>query len=92
MPADMNDYFKKKQPNGGGNNNTPNRPQRPSNNDGNNMGGGLPSWLILLLALIAAFVFFKPFTIINSGEVGIKVNMGKFEKEPLGAGLHIYVP
>ena len=92
MPADMNDYFKKKQPGSGGNNNTPNRPQRPSNNDGNGMGGGIPSWIIILLALIAGIIFFKPFTIINSGEVGIKVNTGKFEDKPLNAGLHFYIP
>jgi len=92
MPADMNDYFKKK---------------RPSNNsnDNNNMGGGnnfenplsnmpkgLPSWLLVLAVIAFAFFIFKPFTIINSGEVGIKVNMGKFEKEPLGAGLHLFIP
>jgi len=92
MPADMNDYFKKKQPNGGGNNKTPNRPQSqgPSNNGGG--GKALPSWLFVALAIIAAIVFFKPFTIINSGEVGIKVNTGKFEETPLKAGLHFYIP
>jgi len=93
MPADMNDYFKKKQPNGGGNNNkTPNRPQSQGSN--NNGGGGrtAPSWLFIILAIIAALVFFKPFAIINSGEVGIKVNTGKFNEKPLNAGLHFYIP
>ena len=92
MPADMNDYFKKKQPNSnGGGDKTPNR---PNNNGNSNSGGGksAPSWLFVILAIIAAIIFFKPFTIINSGEVGIKVNMGKFEDKALPAGLHMYIP
>jgi len=91
MPADMNDYFKKKQPNNGnsgGNNKTPNNPLN------NNGGGGksAPSWLFVILAIVAALVFFKPFAIINSGEVGIKVHTGKFDEKPLHAGLHFYIP
>ena len=94
MPADMNDYFKKKQPNnsGGGNNQPPKKPQQPM---GGGNGGGVksaPSWIFVVLAIIAAFVFFKPFTIINSGEVGIKVHTGKFEEVPLKAGLKFYIP
>jgi len=92
MPADMNDYFKKKQPNnGGGNNKTPNRPQPQGSN---NSGGGntMPSWIFVALAIVGAIMFLKPFAIINSGEVGIKVNTGKFEEKPLDAGLHFYVP
>lgn len=87
----MNDYFKKKQPNGGGNNKTPNN-NRPK--QGGNGGGGFqaPSWLFGALAIIAAIIFFKPFTIINSGEVGIKVKTGKFDETPLSAGLHFYIP
>ncbi len=92
MPADMNDYFKKKQPNGGGNNKAPNNRVSPQN--GGNQGGGFqsPSWIFILLSIVAALVFFKPFTIINSGEVGIKVNTGKFDEKPLNAGLHFYIP
>lgn len=92
MPADMNDYFKKKQPNGGGNNKAPNNRATPQG--GGNGGGGLqaPSWLFIILAIVAGVVFFKPFTIINSGEVGIKVNTGKFNEKPLNAGLHFYLP
>ena len=93
MPADMNDYFKKKQPNnGGGNNKTPNRPesQGPKNNAGG--GGGIPSWMIIVGAIIGVIIFFKPYAIVNSGEVGIKVRTGKFEQVPLKAGLHFYIP
>jgi regulator of protease activity HflC (stomatin/prohibitin superfamily) len=94
MPADMNDYFKKKQPSnsGGGNNNkTPNIKKTP--NGGNNNGGRqAPPWIFIALAVVAAFIFLKPFTIVNSGEVGIKVRTGKFNEEPLNAGLHFYIP
>ena len=95
MPADMNDYFKKKRPNNTNNSNGSN-----SNNSGgsnnfenplNNLGKGGP-WIVILIAIGFAFFVLKPFTIINSGEVGIKVNTGKFEQTPLKAGLHFYIP
>jgi len=92
MPADMNDYFKKKQPNGrGGDNNKPNLRRASNSGDG---GGGkqAPQWIFIGLAIIIGLVFLKPFTIINSGEVGIKVRTGKFEETPLKAGLHFYIP
>ncbi len=93
MPADMNDYFKKKKPgNSGGN----------KNNNGNNGGGfnmnnpfdnnggmgKVMPWIIGLVIAGAAFFAFKPFAIINSGEVGILVKTGKFDQTPLNAGLH----
>jgi len=89
MPADMNDYFKKKKPssnnnNGGGGNNF--------ENPLNNMPKGLPSWAIVAAIIAFAFFVFKPFTIINSGEVGIKVTTGKFQSEPLNPGLHFFIP
>ena len=94
MPADMNDYFKKKQPNSGnGNNNQPpKRPKQPAGGGNGGVGKSAPSWIFIVLAIIAGFVFFKPFTIINSGEVGIKVHTGKFEEVPLNAGLKFYIP
>jgi len=89
MPADMNDYFKKKKPNNGGNN----TPTPPSfENPFTNMPKGIPSWLIVAAVLIVAFFVFKPFTIVNSGEVGIKVTTGKFQEKPLNPGLHFYIP
>jgi regulator of protease activity HflC (stomatin/prohibitin superfamily) len=92
MPADMNDYFKKRKPTNsgnGGNNMESNNFESPFKG----MGGGKGFSALIILALIGfLFVVFKPFTIINSGEVGIKVNMGKFEKKPLGAGFHMFIP
>lgn len=93
MPADMNDYFKKKKPgnNNSDNNNNSNGGGNSFNNPLNGMGKGAP-WVVILLAIGFAIFVFKPFAIINSGEVGIKVNTGKFEQEALPAGLHFYIP
>ncbi|NKQ40437.1 MAG: prohibitin family protein [Sulfurovum sp.] len=92
MPADMNDYFKKKKPTTNKNN----------NNDGGNGienpfkgmgGGGKGTSILITLAIIGFLIFtFKPFTIINSGEVGIKVTTGKFQEKALEAGLHFFIP
>jgi len=86
----MNDYFKKKKPSnsnnnqGGGNNNGFQNPM-------GNMGKGA-SWIFIILAIAFGLFALKPFTIINSGEVGIKINTGKFEDTPLQPGLHFYIP
>ncbi len=90
MPADMNDYFKKKKPNNTMNNN--NTGGKKPENPFNNMPKGIPTWLIVVGAIILGIIILKPYTIINSGEVGIKVTTGKFEETPLKAGLHFYIP
>ncbi|MEA3433362.1 MAG: prohibitin family protein [Campylobacterota bacterium] len=91
MPADMNDYFKKKKPgNNSGNSNNSGGGSNFENPLGN-MGKGAP-WILIVLAIGFAIFAFKPFTIINSGEVGIKINTGKFEQKPLDAGLHFFIP
>ena len=45
-----------------------------------------------IIAIIALLVISKPFVTIQSGEVGIKSNLGKYDPTPLGAGLHFFVP
>jgi len=93
MPADMNDYFKKKKPSNNMNNNKSNTGGGGNNFDNplSGMGKGAPI-IFIILAIIFAAVVLKPFTIINSGEVGIKINTGKFEQTPLDAGLHFFIP
>ena len=99
MPID-NDYFKNRQKdNGSGNNSSNNN----SNNNGdfqppfetpdifkglNGKGGAFYAVIIIVVILFMA----KPFVIINSGEVGIKVTTGKYETEPLQPGFHLYIP
>jgi len=86
----MNDYFKKKKP---GNNSGNNQNSGGGNfqNPMNNMGKGAP-WIFIVLAIAFGLFALKPFSIINSGEVGIKINTGKFEDEPLQPGLHFFIP
>ncbi|UPT77777.1 SPFH domain-containing protein [Sulfurovum sp. XGS-02] len=93
MPADMNDYFKKKKPSNSSMNNSSSGGGGGRNfeNPLSNMGKGAP-WMFIIVALGFALFVLKPFTIINSGEVGIKINTGKFEEKPLNAGLHFFIP
>ena len=102
MPADMNDYFKKRKPsqtpppeddrnsgNGGGGSNSGPGFQSPF---GGNLGGKGIVALVIVAVLALGFFVLKPFAIINSGEVGIKVTTGKFQEKPLNPGLHFFIP
>ena len=85
MPADLNDYFNKKN----------------GDKKGGNLNFKIPNFggmskfsgvLYAIIAIIALLVISKPFVTIQSGEVGIKSNLGKYDPTPLGAGLHFFVP
>ena len=100
MPID-NDYFKNRQKQNGGSNNS-------NNNSNNSGGGdyqppfeapemfknfGKGSGLVYVIILIViTLVMAKPFVIIESGQVGIKVTTGKYETIPLQPGFHLYIP
>jgi regulator of protease activity HflC (stomatin/prohibitin superfamily) len=107
MPID-NDYFKNRQKENkdtksGGNNNSNN-----GGNGGNGGGGnyqppfqtpnifknfGKGSAVLYAIILIALVLFMtKPYVIINSGEVGIKITTGKYETDPLQPGFHLFIP
>ncbi len=104
MPADMNEYFKKKQDEN--KNNNSNKNNSGNNNGGSNNTGGfnmppnpfdsmsdkIKMRLIIGGVLLLLLFLMRPFVIINSGEVGIKVTMGKFDPTPLNPGLHFYIP
>ncbi len=97
MPADLNDYFNKGNKGSGGNGgggDKPNRPQRPKRETPKflNEFGKKTGLLYTLMGLIALLVIAKPFVVINSGEVGIKATAGKYEKDPLRPGLHLFMP
>ena len=95
MPADLNDYFKKKNSgsgnNGGngGDNKTPFNIEPPEflKNLGKKAG-----FLYVLIAIVLIAIVAKPFVIINSGEMGIKATTGKFEPIPMNPGFHIFIP
>ncbi len=94
MPID-NDYFKnRQQQNGGGNN---------SGNNGNFQppfeapeffkNFGKKAGILYAVIIIVGILFvFKPFVIIESGQVGIKATTGKYDNEPLNPGIHFYIP
>ena len=73
--------------NSSGNNNSQGNFENPLGGMGK---GG--SWILVLIAALFGLFLLKPFTIINSGEVGIKINTGKFEETPLEPGLHFFIP
>ncbi len=52
-------------------------------------GGNL---IIGIIAIIFVVLLFKPWVIINEGEVGILSTTGKFSPQPLKPGLHFYFP
>jgi len=53
--------------------------------------GGGTGLIIAAVALLFLFMF-KPWVIINEGEVGILSTTGKFSPKPLMPGLHFYFP
>lgn len=95
MPID-NDYFKNRQNNnsggsnnngGGGNFQPPFEPPEFFKNLGKKAG-----ILYVVIAIIAALFIFKPFVIVESGQVGIKITTGKYDSLPLRPGFHLYIP
>jgi len=94
MPID-NDYFKNRQQqnnNGGGNNNNGNfQPPFEAPEFFKNFGKKAGAIYVIIIAVVALFIF-KPFVIIESGQVGIKATTGKYDETPLNPGFHLYVP
>ncbi len=88
MPADLGDYFNKKNKKEGGSN-IPKIPNKPNFLKDSNTKTSI---LYILIALIVFLIIAKPYEVINSGEVGIKVTTGKFEQTPLYPGLHFFFP
>ncbi|WP_456323749.1 SPFH domain-containing protein [Hydrogenimonas sp.] len=84
MPADMNDYFNKQR--GGGENKPPKPPQFIQD------FSKKATMLYVLIIVAALLIFFKPFVVINSGEVGILKTAGKFDPAPLQPGIHFFIP
>lgn len=102
MPIDLNEHLKRKNGNkndNDSNNSGRNGKQPPKNplkmnfNPNFNMPGkGTIIGIISVVVIVFIFVAAKPFVIINSGEIGIKVTAGEYDNTPLQPGLHFFVP
>ena len=88
MPADLNGWMNNKNNNEKNENKfEPPKFEPPKFIQGNS-GYGL---IIVAVILVLGFMF-KPWIIVNEGEVGILATTGKFSPTPLNPGLHFYVP
>ena len=89
MPADMNEYFKNMN-----NNNRRNgdfEPPFEMPEFFKKMGNKI--WIVYTIVFLILFLIMsRPFIIIESGKVGIKVTAGKYETIPLNPGFHMYLP
>ena len=95
MPID-NDYFKNRQQNnnsGGNNNGNGGNFQPPFETPEffKNFGKKAGMIYVVIIIIVLGFLF-KPFVVIESGQVGIKSTFGQYESEPLNPGIHFYVP
>jgi len=91
MPADMNDYFKKKRP-GGDQGGSPNMKMPNETPDFIKNMGKKAGLLYALIGIVFLLVIAKPWVIVNSGEVGILKTLGKYQDEPLYPGFHLLMP
>ncbi|MBR7117861.1 MAG: prohibitin family protein [Helicobacteraceae bacterium] len=102
MPIDLNEHLKRKNANkgdndsnngGGGNRKQPKNPLNINFNPNfNKPSNKTIIGIICAVILVFVFIIAKPFVIINSGEVGIKVTAGEYDNTPLQPGLHFFVP
>jgi regulator of protease activity HflC (stomatin/prohibitin superfamily) len=108
MPIDNDYFKNRQKQQNGSTNNSSSNNDKNNNSGGGNGGGGYEppfqapdlfknfnkkSGLVYGIIILAVLLFLtKPFVIINSGEVGIKVTTGKYENIPLEPGFHLYIP
>ncbi len=93
MPIDFNEHLKNRNSgnSGGGNGDggyqPPFQPPEFMKNFGKKAGV-----IYAIIIVLVVLVLTKPFVVINSGEIGIKVTGGKFDPVPLEPGIHLFVP
>lgn len=92
MPIDLNEHLKKRM--GGDNQPKPNEPKkdRPSSGGESFLNSKGLVWAIVGVVLVLILIIARPFVVIRSGEVGIKVTAGKYDNTPLQPGFHFFVP
>ncbi|CRF50979.1 Membrane protease family protein HP0248 [Helicobacter heilmannii] len=94
MPIDLNEHLKKKQ------GNQPEPPQTPPKNNtpfkppiGPNLWQSKKLTSLIIFLIVVALLFLaKPFMVIQSGEIGIKVTAGRYDPIPLQPGIHFFIP
>ena len=86
MPADLNGW------NNRNNNNQNQNKFEPPKFEPPKFLKSSGSVLVIVAVLIFLGILFRPWIIVNEGEVGILSTTGKFSKEPLNPGMHFYVP
>jgi len=87
MPADLNGWMNNNNKNSSNSNNEPPKFEPPKF-----IQGGSGFGIVIVAFLVIFGLMFKPWVIVNEGEVGILSTTGKFSPEPLNPGLHFYVP
>nr|WP_163499353.1 prohibitin family protein [Helicobacter suis] len=92
MPIDLNEHLKKKQSNQSEPpkippKNPPLKPPFPPVLQSRKI-----TYLVIFFILLAFLLITKPFTVIQSGEIGIKITAGKYDPIPLQPGIHFFVP
>ncbi|RDU74487.1 hypothetical protein CQA57_00085 [Helicobacter anseris] len=98
MPIDLNEHLKKKTQNQQNDRNDFKKdirdelpPRKNSNNFGNFSSKNIALLIFSIVVVLGLFVL-KPFVVINSGEVGIKVTAGEYDKIPLQPGIRFFIP
>ena len=61
-------------------------------NTHNNIGFNLALYITGGIALLFGAIFFKPFTIVNAGERGVLMHLGKVQDTVLSEGIHPIIP
>ncbi|MEO1928352.1 MAG: SPFH domain-containing protein [Nautiliaceae bacterium] len=87
MPADLNGWMNNNNKNSSNSNN-----EHPKFEPPKFIQGGSGFGIVIVAFLVIFGLMFKPWVIVNEGEVGILSTTGKFSPEPLNPGLHFYVP
>lgn len=87
MPIDLNEHLKNRR------GETP-EPKMPPKRGNFNPGISPRAITLLIIAAVTVIllVAFRPFVIINSGEVGVKVTAGEYDKTPLQPGIRFFIP
>ncbi len=104
MPIDLNEHLKNKSKNNekreekrGSDIRDELPPRRPTRNSGGYFSSNPVSnknlfFIIGAIVILVLLVVLRPFVVINSGQVGIKVTAGEYDTTPLQPGIRFFIP